>query len=741
MNSFYVLNCRDFASNWLDGFPLGNGKHASMIWGDTKDIISLNHELLWRGVTRDRDTKKVPDGVLNQVRNLINEQDYFKATVIANAWFGGVGGTSGIHNNIDSYQPAGDLNFELDCENASGGRILDLLNGVATITRKRNNGGDVVLTSYVDACRDVVVCRWYSEDSFSGKISFTRPEDNGANEKCKYSPEKILYSCSFTGGIAYKTAAFIKCNGMAEADETGIFIKDATELIITSEIKVLSEKEDFDYPERYSYDYESMKKTHCDTFSCEMQKFDLTVFCEAPDGFLEERLEKMKKGAEDDGLIMLFYNYGKYLYLSSNFIAELPANLQGKWNYDIEPPWQSDYHFNINLQMNYWMAEPMALVDGVKTMLKFIDKCVPHGKKAADDLYGCRGIWLPLSSDMWGRTTPESYGYGVWLGAAPWFAQHYWQRYLYSGDKDFLRNSAYPFIKEVAGFIEDYVVLENGVYEIYPSQSPENKFVGVGSMPIAICKSSAMDVQLVYDALGYAIKSAEILKVDSEDVKIWKEIRDNLPEFKIGKDGRLLEWNEEFEEHEPGHRHFSHLFGVYPSEIFTEEKRPEQFEAAKKSLEFRMANDGGPTGWSRAWMACLFARFGDGEGVYEQISQLVKQYTTASLLDTHPFGTKNPPYVFQIDGNFGAVAAVNEAIAHFKNNKLYILPALPKNWKNGQVSGFKVPGGHTVDFKWENSEITDFNVTIGYEKELTVVYCGRETVFSGSCGEMIEKSI
>ncbi|MDR0731489.1 MAG: alpha-L-fucosidase, partial [Treponema sp.] len=405
----------------------------------------------------------------------------------------------------------------------------------------------------------------------------------------------------------------------------------------------------------------------------------------------------------------------------------------------IDPPWDCDYHFDIKLEMNHWPAEPCNMGECDDKLLHYAESFYESGAKAAKSLYGCRGIYLPIQTDVWGVSTPESFGWAVWLGAAPWTAWHFWQRYIYSGDKDFLKNRAYRFFREVAQFYEDYLVEdEQGVFQIMPSQSPENTFAGAGhNLPVSIGISSAMDVQLCYDTLSYAIDAAESLNVDAEKVSKWKDIRQRLPPFGIGGDGRLLEWNEEKEELEPGHRHISHLYGIYPSELFTAEKRPAQYAAALKALEYRLSHGGGHTGWSRSWTAALMARFGKEDGFYEHYTALIKDFATMTLLDTHPMGGWTPPVCFQIDGNFGGVAAVNEALVRCVDGKIHILPALPEAWPAGQIRGIKTPGGHTVDIVWNQGKAVSVDLTFGYAGEAVICVNNREQQVRGNPGSRI----
>ena len=740
--SNYIIKCITPPTEWLEGFPTGNGRLASMLWGEKKDIISLNHEWLWTGLTRNRDNNTVPSDVLPQIRNLIEQKDFFKATAVANAWLGGHGGISGLKNRIDSFQPAGDLCFESYEEYDFKERELNLLEGIASSKRINSAGNTILAQNYVDLSEDVIVCRWSSIEPFGGELSFVRENDERTSEEYTYNKRGIIYRCSFNGGASFCVRISVKTDGIVSINRNSLSITNAREIIAIADICIDRENNSQTELKVYSYDYSEMFVNHIKNFSENMKSFELEFDAPENNDFIEKRIKAMQSGASDENLILLFFNYGRYLMFSSSLRGELPANLQGKWNHELFPLWNSDYHFNINLQMNYWFCESLGMGECVENLLNLIDIYIPHGKKAAKDLYGCRGVWFPHAGDVWGRCTPESYGYGVWIGAAAWLAQHCWQRYIYSVDRELLEKRVYPFLKEVALFYVDYVTLgKDGKYEISPSQSPENAFLGVGCFFAANCKSSAMDVQLAYDALGYAIKAARILNTDTAYVAEWTKIRENLPKFNVGSDGRLLEWNEEFVEKEPSHRHLSHLYGLYPSKLFTNKNNKEQYEACRKSLDFRMSAGGGHTGWSRAWVACLYAALGDGEKAYEHIEKLITEFSTSSLLDIHPLELEGYSRIFQIDGNFGAVAAITETLANYSDDGLTLLPALPKRWKNGMVRGFKTPGGHTVSFKWQNEKVNYCEIIMGYERSLTLFANGMKYTLNGCEGERIRITI
>ncbi|MBU1689829.1 MAG: alpha-L-fucosidase, partial [Gammaproteobacteria bacterium] len=283
----------------------------------------------------------------------------------------------------------------------------------------------------------------------------------------------------------------------------------------------------------------------------------------------------------------MYFNLARHLMLASSALADLPANLQGKWNEDLRPPWDCDLHQDVNLQMNYWFAEPAGMTDCVEALFRHVERFVPHARQAARDLYGCRGVWFPIQTDPWGRSTPESYGWAVWIGAAAWLAQHFWWRWDFGRDRQFLANRAYPLLKEVAAFYEDYLVAdEQGALQIMPSQSPENRFVGSGNrFPVSIGISAAMDVELAHECLSHALAAAEALDVDEDLRARWREMLGKLPALQVGSRGQLLEWDREFEEVEPGHRHISHLYALYPGDQIDPLDTPELFAAARRSLE------------------------------------------------------------------------------------------------------------------------------------------------------------
>jgi alpha-L-fucosidase 2 len=456
---------------------------------------------------------------------------------------------------------------------------------------------------------------------------------------------------------------------------------------------------------RSPVDWDSLVTTHVREHKKHFGSMSLDLQLDELDLPTDERLRRLRAGTPDPHLALLYFHYGRYLLCASSAMASLPANLQGKWNEDLFPAWESDYHHDINLQMCYWIAEPAGMQRYSEALLQHIERFVLHAKKAAKDLYGCRGVWYPIQTDAWGLATPESYGWAVWIGAAPWLAQHMWWHYEYAPDLAFLRDRAYPFFKEVAAFYEDYLIPdENGTLQIVPSQSPENRFAGCGDLPVGIGVSSTMDVILAREALLYALRSAKLLGVDPDMQVKWQNMMDRLPALKIGRHGQLQEWNEDFEECEPSHRHVSHLIGMYPGDMLSQDRTPDLWRAAEVTLERRLAAGGGHTGWSRAWTACLFARLGRAEEAWDHLNHLLTDFATDSLLDLHP------PRIFQIDGNLGGAAAVIEMLLQSEGGELHFLPALPAAWPDGRATGLRARGGFTVGMDWKGGKLVSASV-------------------------------
>jgi alpha-L-fucosidase 2 len=746
---------------WLKALPVGNGFTGAMIFGDVnKERLQLNDKTLWSGSPSDNDN---PDAYasLQEIRNLLFAGKYKEATELTYKTQVCKGAGSGQGNGstvpFGCFQTLGDLwlDFKKSTTYKNYYRDLDIINGIASVQYEQD--GIIykreIFASYPDQAL-IVHLTASKPAALSFALALTRPERFNTT----VSNNKLMMSGTMNNGnggdgMLYKVVVTpLLKGGKLSAEGNTLVVSGSNEvtLVITSGTNYRLHYPDYvnngyeqaltnRTAQAIAKDYNVLRDRHVKDFSPFMKRVSLRLGgMEAAALPTNELLQKNKTTQAEQYLYALYFQYGRYLLLSSSRNQSLPANLQGMWANKIQTPWNCDYHTDVNVQMNYWPVETTNLSESHLQLTDLIASLQEPGKKTAAIHYHAGGWVMHPITNVWGFTSPgEHPSWGLHVGACAWLSQHLWEHYSFSMDKAYLKK-VYPMLESASAFYLDWLVKDpvTGKLVSGPAASPENSFTAPDGSSASISMGPTHDHEVIYNLFTNTIAAAAVLQIKSETINKIIAARDQLQPLAIGSDGRLMEWMKEFKEEEPTHRHVSHLFALYPGSQISYYSTPALAQAAKKTLEVR--GDGG-TGWSLAMKVGFWTRLHDGDHALKLLNRLLDPVHSTGVEMSNGGGTydnlfcAHPP--FQIDGNFGGTAGIGEMFLQSHEAFIELLPALPSTWKNGEVKGLCARGGFVIDIKWLNGKLAGASLLSKHGGTCKIKYNNKEIPLNTVAGK------